>query len=74
MTKPSAPAAGVWRSRLLDYLDDHAADMVADLAGLIGEVIDSLTPLEREVQDLSGRWYSIRISPYVTLDSKIDDN
>jgi two-component system CheB/CheR fusion protein len=45
---------------------------VADLAGLISSVIDSLTAYEGEVKDLSTRWYSIRIRPYVTLDNKID--
>ena len=44
---------------------------VADLPGLITGVIDSLTPYEADVQDLAGRWYSLRIRPYVTMDSKI---
>lgn len=43
-----------------------------DFPGLIGRVIDSLTPYESEVQDQTGRWFSLRIRPYVTLDSKID--
>jgi two-component system CheB/CheR fusion protein len=43
-----------------------------DLAGPIAQVIDTLTPLEKEVQDSDGRWYSLRIRPYVTLDNKID--
>ncbi len=45
---------------------------VPDLAGLITGVIDSLTPHEGEVRDESGRWYSLRVRPYVTLDNKID--
>src|SRR5262249_22894057 len=45
---------------------------VEDLSGLIASVIDSLTPLEAEVQDREGHWHSLRIRPYVTLDSKID--
>lgn len=45
---------------------------VADLPGLISEVIDTLVPHEGEVKDLTGRWYSLRIRPYVTLDNKID--
>jgi two-component system CheB/CheR fusion protein len=44
---------------------------VPDVAGLITAVIDSLTPYEGEVKDLGGRWYSLRIRPYVTLDNKI---
>jgi two-component system CheB/CheR fusion protein len=43
-----------------------------DLGGLIARVIESLTPTETEIQDKNGRWYSLRIRPYVTLDNKID--
>jgi two-component system CheB/CheR fusion protein len=45
---------------------------VPDLAERIARVIDSLTPQEAEVQDKDGRYYSLRIRPYVTLDNKID--
>jgi two-component system CheB/CheR fusion protein len=45
---------------------------LSDLANLISGVIDSLTPYEGEVSDEAGRWYSLRIRPYVTLDNKID--
>jgi two-component system, chemotaxis family, CheB/CheR fusion protein len=43
-----------------------------DFPGMIAQVIDTLAPFEGEVQDGTGRWYSLRIRPYVTLDSKID--
>lgn len=43
-----------------------------DFPGMIAQVIDSLTPFEGEVDDNAGRWYSLRIRPYVTLDNKID--
>jgi two-component system CheB/CheR fusion protein len=45
---------------------------VADLADLIGRVIDQLSPYESEIQDREGRWYALRIRPYVTLDKKIE--
>jgi two-component system CheB/CheR fusion protein len=45
---------------------------VADLPSHITRVIDSLTPYEAEVKELNGRWYSVRIRPYVTLENKID--
>jgi acetylornithine deacetylase len=35
MTEPAANTARVWRSRLLEYLDGHAGDMVSDLASLV---------------------------------------
>ena len=43
-----------------------------DLDRLIVECIDSVTPTERDVQDGQGRWYSLRIRPYKSLDNKID--
>ena len=43
-----------------------------DIALLINEVIDSLTPHEGDVQDLSGCWYSLRIRPYITNDKRIE--
>jgi two-component system CheB/CheR fusion protein len=44
----------------------------ADIAELMRESIDQVTSLEREVQDRSGRWYSLRIRPYKSLDNRID--
>jgi two-component system CheB/CheR fusion protein len=40
--------------------------------GLIAGVIDSLIPYEGVVRDKAGHWYSLRVRPYVTMDSKID--
>jgi two-component system CheB/CheR fusion protein len=45
---------------------------IDDIGHLVGEVIDSVTPREREIQDRQGRWYSLRVRPYRTLDNKID--
>src|SRR5438445_4695548 len=52
MSELSAPAARVWRARLLDYLDGHAADMVADLAGLVRVPSISGTAEENAIQDV----------------------
>ena len=38
----------------------------------IAEVISTLTVKERDVQDMQGRWYSMRIRPYITLGNTID--
>ena len=43
-----------------------------ELENLIREVIDSVGIRELEVQDKEGHWYSLRVRPYMTLDSKID--
>ncbi len=45
---------------------------VPDLAALITEVVDTMSVREREVQDREGRWYSMRVRPYRTMDNKID--
>ena len=45
---------------------------VPDLDTLILEVIDSLTIKEQEIQDTQGRWYSMTIRPYKTVDNRID--
>ncbi len=43
-----------------------------DLEQVILEVISSVRPQESEVRDREGRWYSLRIFPYKTLDNRID--
>lgn len=39
---------------------------------LISEVIDRVTPIEREVRDRDGRWFSLRIRPYKSAENRID--
>ena len=39
---------------------------------LLPEVIDTVSVREREVQDKDGRWYFLRVRPYMTLDNKVD--
>ena len=43
-----------------------------DIEQFIAEAIDTLRMGEREVRDKSGRWHSLRVQPYRTLDNKID--
>ena len=45
---------------------------VPDLDTLIREVIDTLLIKEQEIQDTQGRWYSMTIRPYKTIDNRID--
>jgi two-component system CheB/CheR fusion protein len=42
------------------------------LERLLSEVIDTITPQEREVRDKDGHWFALRARPYLTLDNKID--
>jgi two-component system, chemotaxis family, CheB/CheR fusion protein len=43
-----------------------------DLERLIAEVIDTVSVKEVEVRDGEGRWHSLRVRPYKTLENKID--
>jgi two-component system, chemotaxis family, CheB/CheR fusion protein len=43
-----------------------------DLEKSINQVIETLTSAEQEVQDRDGRWYVLRVRPYITADNKID--
>ena len=45
---------------------------VPDLSALLGEVIDTMTMEERDVQDDEGRWYAMQVRPYPTSDNRID--
>jgi two-component system CheB/CheR fusion protein len=45
---------------------------VPDLEQVILEVINTVIVKEREVQDREGRWYSLRILPYKTLEDAIE--
>ncbi|HYM80124.1 MAG TPA: chemotaxis protein CheB [Candidatus Limnocylindria bacterium] len=63
--------------RPISHLRHHlvfadAAESPADLEGLSAEVIANLREQEREVRDQAGRWYSLRVRPYLTLDNKVD--
>ena len=43
-----------------------------NLEQLITESMDTVAPVERNVRDRQGRWYSLRIRPYKRVDNKID--
>jgi two-component system CheB/CheR fusion protein len=54
-------------------ISDMKTTLVVDqLDQMIASVIDNLEVREATVQDRGGRWYSLRIRPYKTLDNKID--
>ncbi len=45
---------------------------IADMEQSILQVIEDMTPKDSEVRDRDGRWYSVRIRPYRTVDNRID--
>ncbi|MEJ7592773.1 MAG: PAS domain-containing protein [Planctomycetaceae bacterium] len=49
------------------HLDD-----LADLEAMLTEVFKSATSQEHEIRDKQGRWHSLRLRPYRTLENKID--
>lgn len=53
-------------------ISDLRFDIVApSLEALVISVIDTLNPVECEVQDQQGRWYMLRIRPYRTIENQI---
>ena len=71
------PAAG----RLLNVMSGDVGRLITDLRlcidvpdleALLAEVIDTMTPKERDVQDDQGRWYAMQLRPYKTADARID--
>ena len=56
--------------RLIGHINPNIVG--ANLEELIAECIDAISPIEREVQDRQGRWYSLRIRPYRSVENKID--
>jgi two-component system CheB/CheR fusion protein len=45
---------------------------IPDLEQMVFDVINTLAVKEIDVQDVAGRWYSLRIRPYKTMDNRID--
>ena len=45
---------------------------VPDLEAKIAEVMENVTVAALDVKDRSGRWFSMRLRPYRTMESKID--
>ncbi|MFB3890294.1 MAG: chemotaxis protein CheB [Candidatus Bathyarchaeia archaeon] len=45
---------------------------VPNFEGLLREVMEGLGSKQMEVQDKKGRWYEVRLRPYLTADKKID--
>ena len=43
-----------------------------DMAPMLRDVMETLTPRETEVQDREGRWHLLRVRPYRTKDNKIE--
>lgn len=46
--------------------------IVTNLEQSISDAIDTMSGKESELQDNQGRWYSMRIRPYKTLENKLD--
>jgi two-component system CheB/CheR fusion protein len=71
------PAAEKLLSVIPGDIDRRLTDLkikvhIPDFEDLIAGVLRTLVPVDREVRDVEGRWYSLRIRPYRGLDDKID--
>jgi two-component system CheB/CheR fusion protein len=49
----------------------HTLDL-PDLEAFIAGVVETVHAEAREVRDKDGRWYSLRVHPYMTVDNKVD--
>ena len=67
-------------SRLMNLIETDVGRPVSDirpnvdvdnLGELVQQVVDTLTSEVRDVRDVNGRWYSMRIRPYRTADNRI---
>lgn len=45
---------------------------IPDFEEFVTSAIDNVSEQTREVQDKQGRWYSLRVRPYMTSDRKVD--
>jgi two-component system CheB/CheR fusion protein len=45
---------------------------ITNLEPLLAETIETVTVKELEIQDLDGRWYSMRLRPYKSIENRID--
>jgi two-component system, chemotaxis family, CheB/CheR fusion protein len=52
--------------------DIQTALTVPDLIAQLAEVLESLAAKTQDVQDRTGRWYTLRLRPYRTRDNRID--
>lgn len=73
------PFSGVRPNLKVFPKTNYAAGMPAAVEGtpleletIVREVIDSVRRAEFEARDAGGRWYELRVQPYVTLDNQID--
>jgi two-component system CheB/CheR fusion protein len=68
-------------TRLFKFIDSDIGRPVEDISSPLKDnilvqashgVLDNLIPVDREVQTADGKWYSLRILPYRTLDNVIE--
>jgi two-component system CheB/CheR fusion protein len=52
--------------------DLNRSILIPELDKTVSSVIANLTPIERDVQDRDGHWYSLRVRPYRTRENKIE--
>jgi two-component system, chemotaxis family, CheB/CheR fusion protein len=53
-------------------LRDLRLGVALDFEAHIGQVMQTRTPWEHDLQDDSGRWLSVRIRPYTNMDNQVD--
>ncbi|MBV8279192.1 MAG: PAS domain-containing protein [Verrucomicrobia bacterium] len=54
------------------FTDISSNLQIPDLSALVDQVVETMSPIEAEVQKRAGRWYKLTIRPYRTGDNKIE--
>jgi len=54
------------------FTDFSSNLQIPDLPALVDQVVETMSPIEAEVQERAGRWYKLTIRPYRTGDNKIE--
>ena len=72
-TPPAEKMLGLIRGDIGRPLGDIQLGLdLPDLRRTVADVIENVATHEREVRDREGRWFSLRIRPYRTLENRID--
>jgi two-component system CheB/CheR fusion protein len=66
------PAASAIINLILTDVGRPVAHIVTTLVADIQSVLNTLAPVQREVKNPEGQWYTLRIQPYRTLDNVIE--
>lgn len=63
---------GLFTATSSSMTEPRGPETPIELTPLLADVLDNMYEQEHEVRDRSGRWYSMRLRPYLTHDNRVD--